>query len=99
MMRAASTSPQRTRSSIVNFLCARISQKIDEVLVELVSPFEIRNVTGIFDHDQTRARNRVMHFLAVGNRRYRVVTPNKNQSWRRDLREQRRLVLSFCHSQ
>src|ERR1044071_8331173 len=103
-MRAASTSPQRTRSSIVNFLWAgislagRVAQKIQQRLVELFRAFEVGNMSRFSQPDETRTRHTLVHLLTIGNRRNRVLRADNNQCWNSDLRQQRRLTLAFRHS-
>src|ERR1041385_2133446 len=104
MIRAASTSPQRTRSSIVNFLKSaiqtgvRLSQKLEQRFIERLGSLEIRNMPGVLKHRQTRTRDRLMHLLTVRDGRDRVVSSDENQRRNRDLRQQLRLIVALRHS-
>src|ERR1044071_9537282 len=100
-MPAASTSPQRTRSSIVNFLWAgislagRVAQEIQQRLIKLFRALEVGNVSRIFQHDETRTRHSLIHPLTISDGRNRIFSSDYDQRWNSDLRQQRRLIVAF----
>src|SRR6185369_17204775 len=63
----------------------RLRQELEKRVIKLLRPLEIRNMSGMVQHHETRIANRVMHLLTVGNRSDRVFGADENQRRNGDL--------------
>src|SRR5919112_3171326 len=107
-MRAASTSPQRTRSSMQYLrwslkpavLSSRrqVFEKFQERAAELLRPFDVRDVARAFDDCEARATNPFAHRLGLGRRRDGVLAPDDDERGNVYRREQVGLVPAQRHA-
>src|SRR5687767_14478697 len=110
MMLAASTSPHRTRSSMVyleKLLIYRALvihsglQRVHETLegaIELLRAFEVREMRCAFDDPEPRAADLAMHQLGVPRGCQPIFAPYENRRGHQNPFEEPGLIDAICHS-